>query len=168
MREPGMNDAMLGNVQALRRLREADALLAEGVRRITGAVVDIHGASLPLEEALRLSEDQAMATLDAAEAARRELQAIECTARAGGYIDAALAAVDQRLQRIVDGQQAQDLAGQRLQKTIALLQAVEQRIRDALRQLGCEPQARAEAAAADAPRALDQGAVDALCAQLGL
>ncbi|OIQ79015.1 hypothetical protein GALL_392720 [mine drainage metagenome] len=167
-----MDRAMLANVEALRRLREADALLAEGMRRISGAVVDIHGASRPLEEALRLSEQQAMVTLDAAEAAQRELQAIEAAARRGGYIDAALAAIDRRLQCIVDGQQAQDLAGQRLLKTIALLQAVEQRIREALSQLGCaspEPRhALAAAVPAESAHGLDQQSVDALFAELGI
>ena len=166
-----MEHAMLANVEALRRLREADALLAEGMRRISGAVVDIHGASRPLEEALRLSEQQAMVTLDAAEAAQRELQAIEDAARRGGYIDGALAAIDQRLRFIVDGQQAQDLAGQRLLKTMALLQAVEQRIGEALRQLGCASSAPGAAALAS-PRGsahgLDQQAVDSLFAELGI
>ena len=166
-----MDRVALGNIEALRRLREADALLTEGVRRISGAVVDIHGASRPLEEALRLSEQQAMVTLDAAEAAQRELQAIEAAARRGGYIDGALAAIDQRLRCIVDGQQAQDLAGQRLLKTMALLQAVEQRIGEALRQLGCASSAPGVAASAsprESAHGLDQHAVDSLFAELGI
>ncbi len=165
-----MDRAVLGNIEALRRLREADALLTEGVRRISGVAVDIHGASAPLEEALRMGEAQAMTTLDAAEAAQRELQAIETAARRGGYIDAALNTIEQRLQCIVDGQQAQDLAGQRLKKTIALLQAVEQRIHEALRDLGCVPAGQHAAAptAGAAAGGLDQGAVDALFAELGI
>ncbi|MGC9186052.1 MAG: protein phosphatase CheZ, partial [Thiomonas sp.] len=56
-------------IAALHKLREADALLAEGVQRIMGVASDIPGASHPLQEALRLSEEQAMVTMDAAESA---------------------------------------------------------------------------------------------------
>jgi|YelNatPaOPRAMG01_1025707.scaffolds.fasta_scaffold30799_3 chemotaxis protein CheZ len=118
---------------ALHRLTEADALLHEGVRRIMAASSDLPEASHPLEEALRLTETQAMATLEAAEIGLSEVAAIRATR--GGFIDARLDRIEQQFQIILSSQQGQDLAGQRLKKTMHLLQAVEQRIRDAVAQL---------------------------------
>jgi chemotaxis protein CheZ len=119
---------------ALHRLTEADALLHEGVRRIMAASSDLPEASHPLEEALRLTETQAMATLEAVENGFAEVAAIRATH--GGFIDAGLDRIEQQFHTILASQQGQDLAGQRLKKTIHLLQAVEQRIRAAADQLG--------------------------------
>jgi chemotaxis protein CheZ len=150
---------------AVLNLREADALLSEGVRRIMHASSDLPGASHPLQEALRLSEQQAMATLEAVEAAQSEVAAIRATD--GGFIDSRLQRLDDHLQSILTSQQAQDLAGQRLKKTIALLQAVEQRIQDALQHLGCVG-SEVSATVADDGQRLDQNTVDDLLSQLGI
>ncbi|MDE2153757.1 MAG: protein phosphatase CheZ, partial [Betaproteobacteria bacterium] len=115
----------------------------------------------------------AMLTLEAVEAAQAELQAIRDTN--GGFIDQRLQRLEGHLQTILTTQQGQDLAGQRLKKTISLLQAVESRIQEALVQLrtaGFE----AEAAPAEADSSadtfgagrLDQDNVDDLLAQLGI
>jgi chemotaxis protein CheZ len=157
------------SLDALRKLREADALLAEGVQRIMGAVTDIPGATQPLQEVLRLSEEQAMVTLDAAEMAQRQIQRIEDTARNGGYIDVPLGVMKENLQAILTSQQGQDLAGQRLKKIITLLQAVETRIQEALEQLG-HARGMTQAPEEDtfSGHRLDQAHVDDLLAELGL
>ncbi len=159
--------------QALRNLRQADALLTQGVQRILNASSDLPGASHPLQEALRLSEQQAMRTLEAVEAAQAELQAIRATD--GGFIDQRLQRLDGHLQTILTTQQGQDLAGQRLLKTITLLQAVEARIQEALQQLGSVgfesaapvPDAAAAVDSAGTDR-LNQDNVDDLLSQLGI
>ncbi len=154
---------------ALHKLREADALLAEGVQRIMGVASDIPGASHPLQEALRLSEEQAMVTMDAAESAQRQVQLIEQTAATGGFIDTPLQTIKDNLQTILTSQQGQDLAGQRLKKTITLLQAVETRVQDALTQLGAlQPVATQDASDTFSGERLDQVHVDDLLAELGL
>ncbi|CDW95011.1 MULTISPECIES: chemotaxis protein CheZ [unclassified Thiomonas] len=159
---------LLETPDALRKLREADALLAEGVQRIMGVATDLPGTSQPLQEALRLSEEQAMVTMDAAESAQRQIQAIEETAIAGGFIDGQLDAIKNNLQTILTSQQGQDLAGQRLKKTITLLQAVETRIQEALEQLGCLRDQSARAEDTFTGQRLDQANVDDLLAQLGI
>ncbi len=166
---------------ALHKLTEADALLHEGVRRIMVASSDLPEASHPLEEALRLTETQAMATLEAVEIGFTEIAAIRATH--GGFIDERLDRLEQQFQIILASQQGQDLAGQRLKKTIHLLQAVEQRIRAAVEQLGSflEPAATAGAptpatdsdaplngVAAYAGPTFSQDDVDALLRDLGI
>jgi len=164
---------------ALHRLTEADALLHEGVRRIMAASSDLPEASHPLEEALRLTETQAMATLEAAEIGLSEVAAIRATH--GDFIDARLDRIEQQFQIILSSQQGQDLAGQRLKKTMHLLQAVEQRIREAVEQLSphwadgvaaSDAAADATAASAGAPAytgpTFDQDDVDALLRDLGI
>ncbi|MDD4885655.1 MAG: protein phosphatase CheZ [Thiomonas sp.] len=164
---------------ALHKLTEADALLHEGVRRIMAASSDLPEASHPLEEALRLTETQAMATLEAVENGFAEIAAIRATQ--GGFIDAQLERIEQQFHTILASQQGQDLAGQRLKKTIHLLQAVEQRIRAAAEQLGPQLEAAPHAAPAkpadDAPLngvpayagpAFAQDDVDALLRDLGI
>ena len=128
---------------ALHKLTEADALLHEGVRRIMAASSDLPEASHPLEEALRLTETQAMATLEAVENGFSEIAAIRATH--GGFIDERLDRLELQFHTILASQQGQDLAGQRLKKTIHLLQAVEQRIRNAVEQLGPHLQAAPDA-----------------------
>ncbi|MGC8808251.1 MAG: protein phosphatase CheZ [Thiomonas sp.] len=146
----GAEPASMGMVHhALHSLTEADALLHEGVRRIMAASSDLPEASHPLEEALRLTETQAMATLEAVENGFAEVATIRATH--GGFIDANLDRIEQQFHTILASQQGQDLAGQRLKKTIHLLQAVEQRIRAAVDQLGPQLDARAPAVAAPAP-----------------
>ena len=156
--------------QALHNLREADALLTQGVQRILHASSDLPGASHPLQEVLHLSEQQAMLTLEAVEAAQAELQAIRGTD--GGFIDQRLQRLESHLQTILTTQQGQDLAGQRLKKTIALLQAVESRVQEALTQLGyAAPGVEAEAQLTDdtfGSGRLDQDNVDDLLSQLGI
>jgi chemotaxis protein CheZ len=155
---------------ALHSLTEADALLHEGVRRIMVASSDLPEASHPLEEALRLTETQAMATLEAVENSFSELAAIRATH--AGFIDDRLDRLEAQLHVILASQQGQDLAGQRLKKTISLLQAVEQRIRSAVAQL--QPQICADApqpvaaAQSDADPTYGQDDVDALLRDLGI
>ena len=158
--------------QALHQLIEADALLTQGVQRILHASSDLPGASHPLQEVLHLSEQQAMLTLEAVEAAQGELQAIRATD--GDFIDQRLQRLEGHLQTILTTQQGQDLAGQRLKKTIALLQAVESRVQEALTQLGyaaADPEVTAAAQATDdtfGAGRLDQDNVDDLLSQLGI
>ena len=149
---------------ALQNLQEADQLLSAGLRRILGAAGDLPNASHPLQEALELGERQAMATLSAVEAAQVELAVLRADL---GEHDARLRRLDAELQRILTTQQAQDLAGQRLQRTLALLRVVEQRIHDALGELGVAGMAGAAAAPAPCAANLDQGRVDDLLSQLG-
>ena len=166
---------------ALHKLTEADALLHEGVRRIMAASSDLPEASHPLEEALRLTETQAMSTLEAVENGFTEIAAIRATH--GGFIDERLDRLEQQFHTILASQQGQDLAGQRLKKTIHLLQAVEQRIRAAVEQLGphlqpaATPEASAPAADSAAPLngvpayagpSFAQDDVDALLRDLGI
>ncbi len=158
--------------QVLHNLREADALLTQGVQRILHASSDLPGASHPLQEVLHLSEQQAMLTLEAVEAAQGELQAIRATD--GDFIDQRLQRLEGHLQTILTTQQGQDLAGQRLKKTIALLQAVESRVQEALTQLGyaaADPEVTAAAQPTDdtfGAGRLDQDNVDDLLSQLGI
>ena len=158
--------------QVLHNLREADALLTQGVQRILHASSDLPGASHPLQEVLHLSEQQAMLTLEAVEAAQGELQAIRATD--GDFIDQRLQRLEGHLQTILTTQHGQDLAGQRLKKTIALLQAVESRVQEALTQLGyaaADPEVTAAAQATDdtfGAGRLDQDNVDDLLSQLGI
>lgn len=154
---------------ALHSLTEADALLHEGVRRIMAASSDLPHASHPLEEALQLTETQAMATLEAAEIGLAEVAAIRETR--AGFIDAHLDRIEQQFHTILASQQGQDLAGQRLKKTIHLLQAVEQRIRSAVEQLSPQLAASGAGAAAqpdDAGPSYAQEDVDALLRDLGI
>lgn len=156
---------------ALRQLQEAEAMLREGVRRIMSASSDLPTASHPLEEALRLTEKQAMATLEAVEGAFVELEAIRATH--GGFIDGHLDTLESQLHKILASQQGQDLAGQRLKKSVSLLQAVEERIGSALGELGMdvvEPYQASNqpAAVEDDGGPIGQDDVDALLKELGI
>lgn len=169
-----MTDRADAGGQVMHSLRQVDALLTQGVQRILHASSDLPGASHPLQEVLSLSEQQAMRTLEAVEAAQAELQAIRDTN--GGFIDQRLERLGDHLQTILTTQQGQDLTGQRLKKTIALLQAVEARVQEALIQVGESGLAPACAlSAADeltddtfGTGRLGQGAVDDLLSDLGL
>jgi len=162
-----MTDTVKKPSDPARLLGEADLLLREGLKRIASAQSDLPDAQSPLEEALRLTEEQAMATIAAVERAQEAVQEIR---RANGtFIDGPLDHIDSALGTILASQQGQDLAGQRLKKAIALLHAVEDRIRLTLNELGLEG---AEAACAEAACAADerinQDDVDALLAELGI
>ena len=150
---------------ALQNLQEADQLLNAGLRRILGAAGELPQASHPLQEALELGERQAMTTLSAVEAAQVELAVLRADL---GEHDARLRRLDAELQRILTTQQAQDLAGQRLQRTLALLRVVEQRIHDALGEFGVASTACVAATPQPGSASLDQGRVDDLLSQLGL
>ncbi len=162
-----MTDTVKKPSDPARLLGEADLLLREGLKRIASAQSDLPDAQSPLEEALRLTEEQAMATIAAVERAQEAVQEIR---RANGtFIDGHLDHIDTALGTILASQQGQDLAGQRLKKAITLLRAVEDRIRLTLDELGLEG---AQAACAAAPCAADehinQDDVDALLAELGI
>ena len=158
--------------RALQRLQADNLRLVQGMRHMLQACFDLPDARRPLHEVLRLGEQQAMRTLRAAEAALAELDALR--ADPGGSPDAQrLLRVEHQLEAIRAAQQDQDLAGQQLNRALALLQAVESRIRD-----GIGPDGRRECGAAGACRPdtahepfdtqrLDQDSVDRLLASLG-
>ncbi len=166
--------------EGLQLLVEADLLLHEGLKRIAGAGKELlPGAYNPIEEALTLSETQTLCTLEAVDNAQAAIHRIEHTQQ--GFIDGDIAAIKSALATILDSQQGQDLAGQRLKKALRLLQAVDNRISLALRQLqeslGIQPIEAEEntvtAAGAQAPQtgaeqSIGQDEVDALLAELGI
>ena len=148
-------------------LNEIELLLREGLRRIAStAEEDLVGAKDPLEEALRLTEEQTMATLAAVEVAQGALSDIRSAHHT--FIDPELAQIEQALQRIVASQQGQDLAGQRLKKAITLLRAVENRIRQTLAEMGLERQPSDVEENGMSNPDIDQDGVDALLAELGI
>ncbi|MBU2804727.1 protein phosphatase CheZ [Acidithiobacillus ferridurans] len=114
----------------MRLLVEADLLLNEGLKRIAGAGRDLPDACNPIEEALALSEVQTMSTLEALDTAQAAIHHIEKTQK--GFIDEDIAEIKAALATILNSQQGQDLAGQRLKKALRLLQAVNDRISQAI------------------------------------
>ncbi len=153
-----------------RLLSEAELLLREGLKRIANTAEEhLSDAQNPLEEALRLTEEQTMATLSAVERAQDAVNDIRSADHT--FIDASLERIDSALLTILASQQGQDLAGQRLKKAIALLQAVEERIRLTLAEIGLEPNPNVAGrtdAREDANPSVDQDEVDALLAELGI
>ncbi|WP_319026055.1 hypothetical protein [Acidithiobacillus thiooxidans] len=114
----------------LRLLVEADLLLNEGLKRIAGAGRDLPDACNPIEEALALSEVQTMSTLEALDIAQAAIRRIEKTQK--GFIDGDIGEIKVAMATILESQQGQDLAGQRLKKSLRLLQAVNDRISQAI------------------------------------
>lgn len=114
----------------LRLLVEADLLLNEGLKRIAGAGRDLPDACNPIEEALALSEVQTLSTLEALDTAQAAIRRIEKTQK--GFIDGDIGDIKAALSTILESQQGQDLAGQRLKKSLRLLQAVNDRISQAI------------------------------------
>lgn len=114
----------------LRLLVEADLLLNEGLKRIAGAGRDLPDACNPIEEALALSEVQTLSTLEALDTAQAAIHRIEQTQK--GFIDGDISDIKAALATILNSQQGQDLAGQRLKKALRLLQAVNDRISQAI------------------------------------
>ncbi|WP_308389844.1 protein phosphatase CheZ [Acidithiobacillus sp. AMEEHan] len=155
--------------ETLRQLNEADLLLREGLRRIAAVQSDLPDAQNPIEEALRLSEEQTMATLAAVE--RGQIAVSEILGAHRQYIDQPLAVIQEAFAEILASQQAQDLAGQRLKKALNLIQAVESRISAVLAEVGV-PEAEAghpdDPSVAEAGQTFQQADVDALLAELGL
>ncbi|MBU2838392.1 protein phosphatase CheZ [Acidithiobacillus thiooxidans] len=153
-----------------RLLSEAELLLREGLKRIANtAEENLSGAQNPLEEALRLTEEQTMATLAAVERAQDAVSTIRNTHNS--YIDEPLKHIESALLVILASQQGQDLAGQRLKKAITLLQAVEERIRLTLAEAGMESASditEENAATAEANPSINQEEVDSLLAELGI
>jgi chemotaxis protein CheZ len=162
-----MNDHLLGPG---RLLSEAESLLREGLKRIANtAEENLTGAQNPLEEALRLTEEQTMATLAAVERAQDAVTDIR--AAHNSFIDEPLQRIDSALLTILASQQGQDLAGQRLKKAIALLQAVEERIRLTLAEIGLETSSETNIdslSLMDSNPSVNQDEVDALLAELGI
>ncbi|MBN6738987.1 protein phosphatase CheZ [Acidithiobacillus sp. MC6.1] len=171
----------------LRLLAEADLLLNEGLRRIAGAGDDLPDACNPIEEALALSETQTMNTLEALESAQAAIRRIERIQQ--GFIDEEILQIKASMATILNSQQGQDLAGQRLKKALRLLHAVDDRISQALTSLQDamgvprldavdtaatleeRPFAHTDAAALDAAihgQRVEQDDVDALLAELGI
>ncbi|MBU2793126.1 hypothetical protein HAQ01_06945 [Acidithiobacillus thiooxidans] len=114
----------------MRLLVEADLLLNEGLKRIAGAGRDLPDACNPIEEALALSEVQTMSTLEALDIAQAAIRRIEKTQK--GFIDGDIGEIKVAMATILESQQGQDLAGQRLKKSLRLLQAVNDRISQAI------------------------------------
>jgi chemotaxis protein CheZ len=119
-----------GKPNGLRLLAEADLLLNQGLRRIAGAGQDLPDACNPIEEALALSETQTMSTLEALDTAQAAIRRIQKTQQ--GFIDEDIGTIKTAMATILNSQQGQDLAGQRLKKALRLLQAVNERISLAL------------------------------------
>ncbi len=158
--------------QALQRLQAANLLLVQGMRAVLQACRELPDARRPLHEVLRLGEQQAMRTLQATEAALAELHALR--ADPGDRPDAQrLLRMEQQLQAIRAAQQGQDLAGQQLNKAMALLQALESRIQDGIGpdwRRGCGAAVTRRPHTPDEPfdaQRLDQDSVDQLLAGLG-
>ena len=153
-----------------RLLSEAELLLREGLKRIANtAEENLSGAQNPLEEALRLTEEQTMATLSAVERAQDAVDDIRSAHNS--FIDESLLQIDSALLTILTSQQGQDLAGQRLKKAIALLQAVEERIRLTLVEIGMKTSpyyASQTDDLVDSNPHVNQDEVDALLSELGI
>ncbi|MBE7562842.1 protein phosphatase CheZ [Acidithiobacillus sp. HP-6] len=153
-----------------RLLSEAELLLREGLKRIANSAEEnLSGAQNPLEEALRLTEEQTMATLAAVERAQDAVITIRNAHNS--YIDEPLKHIESALLVILASQQGQDLAGQRLKKAITLLRAVEERIRLTLAEVGMESAnniAEENTATAKANPSINQDEVDSLLAELGI
>ncbi|AIA55752.1 hypothetical protein [Acidithiobacillus caldus] len=157
----------LATNETLQLLRETERLLREGMKRIAQVQSDLPTAQSPLEEALRLTEEQAMTTLSGVERAQEALADIRNAD--GVFIDGYLDRIDQALGTILASQQGQDLAGQRLKKAITLLGAVEERICRTVKDLGIDSlPAENIPASADAMTSFGQNDVDALLAELGI
>lgn len=157
----------LATNETLQLLRETERLLREGMKRIAQVQSDLPTAQSPLEEALRLTEEQAMTTLSGVERAQEALADIRNAD--GVFIDGYLDRIDQALGTILASQQGQDLAGQRFKKAITLLGAVEERICRTVKDLGIDSlPAENIPASADAMTSFGQNDVDALLAELGI
>ncbi|MGK9451323.1 hypothetical protein ACSSZE_08715 [Acidithiobacillus caldus] len=157
----------LATNETLQLLRETERLLREGMKRIAQVQTDLPTAQSPLEEALRLTEEQAMTTLAGVERAQEALADIRNAD--GVFIDGYLDRIDQALGTILASQQGQDLAGQRLKKAFTLLGAVEEGICRTVKDLGIDSlPAENIPASADAITSFGQNDVDALLAELGI
>ncbi|MBN2680532.1 protein phosphatase CheZ [Acidithiobacillus montserratensis] len=151
-----------------RLLSEAELLLREGLKRIANTAEEkLSGAQNPLEEALRLTEEQTMATLAAVERAQDAVADIRNAHNS--FIDEPLKQIESALLVILASQQGQDLAGQRLKKAIALLQAVEERIRLTLAETGLDSdENKLPEASVESNPSINQDEVDNLLAELGI
>ncbi|PKY11223.1 hypothetical protein B1757_05390 [Acidithiobacillus marinus] len=151
-----------------RLLGEAELLLREGLKRIANTAEEkLSGAQNPLEEALRLTEEQTMATLAAVERAQDAVADIRNAHNS--FIDEPLKQIESALLVILASQQGQDLAGQRLKKAIALLQAVEERIRLTLAETGLDTSKHpTPEVSTDSNPSINQDEVDSLLAELGI
>lgn len=110
-----------------------------------------------------------MTTLAAVERGQAALSEIQRAHRQ--YIDRPLSIIGEAFSEILESQQAQDLAGQRLKKAITLLQAVDSRIAKVMEELrptlGLESASAPDVSAA-AEQTFQQADVDALLAELGI
>ncbi|MBU2857352.1 protein phosphatase CheZ [Acidithiobacillus ferrooxidans] len=184
--DPAEHHCIAAAPDGLRLLVEADLLLNEGLKRIAGAGSELPDACNPIEEALALSETQTMHTLEALDTAQVALRRIEKTQQ--GFIDAEIADIKAAMATILSSQQGQDLAGQRLKKSLRLLNAVNDRIGQAILMLrdnlGIPREAEGSSVETDSPTIartdataleeaiqgehIEQDDVDALLAELGI
>ncbi|AEK58099.1 hypothetical protein [Acidithiobacillus caldus] len=138
-------------------------LLREGLRRL-GASAELSGAHQPLREALELTGKQTLATIAYVEHGQALLRDL----RQGNIpADSAYDELEAVFRQIVASQQGQDLAGQRLQQALALLQMVEHRIRLLLADAGVAAPTDVNDTQADTV-AMGQDDVDAILRDLGI
>lgn len=159
-------ESLAQGANPIRLLGEAEALLEQGLRRIAQAQGDLPEAQHPICEAIALSEQQTMITLAAVEKGQEAVGRIETIEK--GFIDNELADIRASFAEILAASQGQDLAGQRLKKSLALLTAVQERLQQALEELpiadAAEPTGTVEGSAVD----YSQADVDALLESLGI
>ncbi|MHB1644578.1 MAG: hypothetical protein ACYCS8_18325 [Acidithiobacillus sp.] len=157
-----------------RILSEVELLMREGLRRIADVHTEMPQARHPLLEALELSEQQTMRTLEYVDSGRQAVEAIRNTRH--GYIDEPLNRIAEAFSIILESQQGQDLAGQRLKKALTLMTAVQERIAAVLKEIPMEPpltknhSSKKTEKHADAPpaKSFAQDDVDALLTELGI
>ena len=118
-------------------LTEVEMLMREGLRRIANVHTEMPQARHPLQEAMHLSEKQTMRTLEYVDSGQAAVQEIRSMRQ--GYIDQPLNRIAEAFSIILESQQGQDLAGQRLKKALALMNAVQERIAAVLKEIPMEP-----------------------------
>lgn len=154
-----------------RILTEVEMLMREGLRRIANVHTEMPQARHPLQEAMDLSEKQTMRTLEYVDSGQAAVQEIRSMRQ--GYIDQPLNRIAEAFSIILESQQGQDLAGQRLKKALTLMNAVHERIAAVLKDIPMDPPL---AGADDTEQKVDaspakdfaQDDVDALLMELGI
>lgn len=137
------------------------------LRRLVRACGGLPDAWRPLQDALCLSEQQARCVLDALQCAQHELDAMR--GDDGGLAQPALQRLELQLSSLRNAQRSQEVAGRLLRESIAVLQALESRLREAQELLEQHGPRRAPAARPGAsqdpraPRSRDPDGFDKPC-----
>jgi chemotaxis protein CheZ len=135
-------DALYAAVgETARQVHDEIAACLNDPRLVQLAHDDAPDARARLGRVIELTQDSAHRTLDAVERARGRLHAIGESARIGGAAGIAgcatdVEAIDTALGEILMAQEYQDLSGQLVGRAIALIEAVEWRLVELLRQTG--------------------------------